>query len=211
MTLANNSLKLRLEYLVIIILVIIILIMRNCDGVGIDNSPVIVTTYDTIWKTKHDTVVKTLKEVDIRYITPEGPQYTSGENIDTCKARFAYLLKEHSARRIYKDTIKLDSLGTITVIDTVWLNKLKDRTYINDYRIPLVTKTVTIIKAQQPKRQLYIGGNLFGDKTSLQSFTPGLLYKDRKDRIFQANIGVNFDGTLIFGAGTYWKINLNKK
>ena len=42
-------------------------------------------------------------------------------------------------------------------------------------------------------------------------FTPGLLYKDRKDRIFQANVGVNFDGTLTFGVGTYWKINLNKK
>jgi hypothetical protein len=58
---------------------------------------------------------------------------------------------------------------------------------------------------------LYIGGNLFGDRRTLQSFTPGVLYKDRKDRVYQANVGVNFDGTLIFGLGTYWKINLNKK
>ena len=149
--------------------------------------------------------------VKIEYIKPEGPEYTPGENIDTCRARFNYLLKQHTARRTYKDTIKLDSLGTITVIDTVWLNKLGKRTYIKDYKIPLVTKTTTIIKQQDPKRQLYIGGNLFGDRRSLQVFTPGLIYKDRKDRVYQANVGVNFDGTLTFGVGTYWKINLNKK
>jgi hypothetical protein len=203
--------KFDFKYIVIIVLVAIIILMRSCESTFFPKEPIVTTTYDTIWKTKHDTLVKTVKEVDIRYVTPEGPQYTPGENIDTCRARFTYLLKQHSARRVYKDTIKLDSLGTITVIDTIWLNKLKDRTYISDYKIPLVTKTITIIKQPDPKRQLYIGGNLFGDKTQLQLFTPGLLYKDRKDRIYQANVGVNFDGTLTYGVGAYWKINLNKK
>jgi hypothetical protein len=40
--------------------------------------------------------------------------------------------------------------------------------------------------------------------------TPGLLYKDRKDRVYQLNVGVNFDGTLTYGLGAYWKINLKK-
>jgi hypothetical protein len=120
-------------------------------------------------------------------------------------------MKEYNRRTTYKDTIALDSLGTITVIDTVFQNSLKERTIFKNYKIPLVTKTTTIIKQQDPKRQLYIGGNLFGDRRTLQSFTPGVLYKDRKDRVYQANVGVNFDGTLIFGVGTYWKINLNKK
>ncbi len=202
--------KFDLKYIVIGVLVIIIFLQKGCSGKTI-SEPVVITKYDTIWKKTHDTVTKEVKVVKIKYVKPEGPQYTPGENIDTCRARFNYLLKQHIARRTYKDTIALDSLGTITVIDTVWLNKLGKRTYIKDYKIPLVTKTTTIIKQQDPKRQLYIGGNLFGDKTTLQSFTPGVLYKDRKDRIYQANVGVNFDGTLIFGLGTYWKINLNKK
>jgi len=202
--------KFDLKYIVIGVLVIIILLQRGCSGKTI-SEPVVITKYDTIWKKTHDTITKEVKVVKIEYVKPEGPQYTPGEHIDTCRARFNYLLKQHTARRTYKDTIKLDSLGTITVIDTVWLNKLGKRTYIKDYKIPLVTKTTTIIKQQDPKRQLYIGGNLFGDKTTLQSFAPGLIYKDRKDRVYQANVGVNFDGTLIFGVGTYWKINLNKK
>jgi len=202
--------KFDLKYIVIAVLVIIILLQRGCDGKTI-SEPTVITKYDTIWKKTHDTITKEVKVVKIQYVKPEGPEYTPGEHIDTCRARFNYLLKQHIARRTYTDTIKLDSLGTITIIDTVWLNKLKTRTYINNYKIPLVTKTITIIKQEDPKRQLYIGGNLFGDKTTLQSFTPGVLYKDRKDRVYQANVGVNFDGSLIFGVGAYWKINLNKK
>jgi hypothetical protein len=110
----------------------------------------------------------------------------------------------------YRDTIKLDSIGDIKIIDTVFQNRLGKRTIFKDYKIPLVTKTITIIEAQQPNRQLYIGGNLFGDRRSLQMITPGLLYKDRKDRVYQLNVGVNFDGTLTYGLGTYWKINLKK-
>jgi len=146
----------------------------------------------------------------VEYIKPEGPEYTPGEHIDTCTARFNYLLKQHSAIRTYKDTIALDSLGTITVIDTVWLNKLKERTYIKNYKIPLVTKTTTIIKQPDPKRQFFIGGNLFGDTNKLQSISPGVIYKDKKDRVYQANIGVNFDGQIIYGVGTYWKLNFKK-
>ncbi len=206
-----NNFKKHSTLIIVGILLLIILLQRSCTGDVVVQEPTTVVKIDTVWKIKHDTVIKKIRVTDIKYVKPDGPEYTSGEHIDTCRARFNYLLKQHSARRVYKDTIKLDSLGTITVIDTVWLNKLKNRSYINNYKIPLVTKTITIIKQADPKRQLYIGGNLFGDKTTLQSITPGLIYKDRKDRVYQANVGVNFDGTLTFGVGTYWKINLNKK
>jgi hypothetical protein len=185
--------------------------MRACDTtVDIPNEPIVLTKYDTIWKHTHDTIIKKVKVVKVEYIKPEGPEYTPGEHIDTCAARFNYLLKQHSAIRTYKDTIALDSLGTITVIDTVWLNKLKKRTYIKNYKIPSVTKTTTIIKQQDPKRQLYFGGNLFGDNRNLQSISPGIIYKDKKDRIFQANVGLSFNGQVIYGIGTYWKIKFKK-
>jgi hypothetical protein len=201
--------KLDFKYIIIIVLVVIIILMRSCDDSTIIPQSTVITKYDTLWKKTHDTIIKKVKVVDVKYVPIK--ELTPSNNIDTCKARFNSLLKEHSKQTTYKDTIKLDSLGIITVIDTVWRNALKERTYIRDYKIPLVTKTITIIKQPDPKRQLYIGGNLFGDRRTLQSFTPGILYKDRKDRIFQANVGVNFDGTLIYGIGTYWKINLNKK
>jgi hypothetical protein len=192
--------KFDLKYIVIITLVIIIILMRSCESTIVPKEPVVITKYDTIWKETHDTIVKKVFIDKITYVPYEKIIFA---NVEDC-------MKEYNRRTTYKDTIALDSLGTITVIDTVFQNSLKERTIFKNYKIPLVTKTITIIKQPDPKRQLYIGGNLFGDKTTLQSFTPGLLYKDRKDRVYQANIGVNFDGTLTFGIGTYWKINLKK-
>ena len=189
------------KYIVIIILAIIIILMRSCESTIVPKEPVVITKYDTIWKKTIDTIIKKVTVDKIQYVPFEKIIFA---NVEEC-------MKEYNRRTTYKDTIALDSLGTITVIDTVFQNSLKERTYIKNYKIPLVTKTTTIIKQADPKRQLYIGGNLFGDRRTLQSFTPGVLYKDRKDRVYQANVGVNFDGTLIFGVGTYWKINLNKK
>ncbi len=192
------------------ILILIILLQRSCGGTTIvDNKPTVTVKTDTIWKTKHDTVTNTVKEIKIIHGTvPADPQFHSSNDIDTCKARFNNLLTEYLTTRVYADTLKLDSLGTIIINDTVFMNKLGKRTKIYDYKIPLVTKTVTITKQADPKRQLYIGGNLFGDKTKLQLLTPGILYKTKKDHIYQINVGINFDGTITYGAGIYYKIKL---
>lgn len=206
-----NNFKKYITIIVIGILLLIILLQRSCcTGNTVVQKPISVIKLDTLWKITHDTIIKRIKVTTIKYIKPTGPKYIPGENIDTCNARFNFLLKEHTALSVYSDTLKLDSIGKITIIDTVWLNKLKQRTYIKDYKIPFVTKTVTIIKEQDPKRQLYIGGNLFGDKGTLQLLTPGILYKTRKDQIYQLNAGINFDGTITYGLGMYWKIKLKK-
>jgi len=186
----------RVPYIVIIALVVIIILMRSCNN--IDSKETTYVKTDTIWKETKDTITKNVKVFSVKYIPVKE---TIFKNIDTCN-------KEYNKQTIYRDTIKLDSIGDIKIIDTVFQNRLGKRTIFKDYKIPLVTKTITIIKAQQPNRQLYIGGNLFGDRRTLQMITPGLLYKDKKDRIYQLNVGVNFDGTFTYGVGTYFKIKI---
>lgn len=206
-----QKIKPHITTILIGILILIILLQRSCTGTKIiDNKPEITVKIDTVYKHITDTLVKNIPVKTFVYLKPDGPQYTSSENIDTCRARFDYLLKQHATRRIYQDTLKLDSLGTITVIDTIWLNKLHKRTYLQNIKIPLVTKTITIIKEKEPVRQLYVGGNLFGDKTSLQLITPGILYKTKKDHIYQVNAGINFNGAITYGVGAYWKISFKK-
>lgn len=193
--------------IIIVVLLLIILLQRSCKGKDVIDEPTSVTQIDTIWKIKTDTIIKTVKEISVIHMpVPSDPQYHPTNDIDTCKARFNRLLTDMLTKRVYADTLKLDSLGTITIIDTVFMNKLGKRTKIYDYKIPFITKTVT--KQADPKRQLYIGGNLFGDKTKLQLLTPGILYKTKKDHIYQINIGINFDGTITYGAGIYYKIKL---
>jgi hypothetical protein len=186
----------KIPYIVIVALVVVIILMRSCCNVDSKETTYVKT--DTIYKVTKDTVIKNVKVVSVRYVPVKETIFKS---IDTCN-------KEYNRQTVYRDTIKLDSIGGITIIDTVFQNRLGKRTIFKDYKIPLVTKTSTIIKAQQPNRQLYIGGNLFGDRRSLQMITPGLLYKDRKDRIYIANVGINFDGSITYGVGAYFKIKL---
>jgi hypothetical protein len=198
------SVQNKIPYYLIASLVAIIILQRSCNNIDVDDNKITVKT-DTVWKVTKDTVFKTVNAVKTEYISIDKEEYKPGESIDTCKTRFNNLLKEHLVRTVYSDTLKLDSLGTIVIQDTVWLNKLYGkREYIKDYKIPFVTKTIT--KKEDPRRQMYIGGNAFIGGSGL--LTPGLIYKDRKDRVYQANVGVGFDGSINYGFGMYWKINL---
>jgi hypothetical protein len=199
------SVQNKIPYYLIASLVAIIILQRSCNNnIGINDNKITVKT-DTVWKVTKDTVFKTVNAVKTEYISIDKEEYKPGESIDTCKTRFNSLLKEHLVRTVYSDTLNLDSLGTVVIRDTVWLNKLYGkREYIKDYKIPFVTKTIT--KKEDPRRQMYIGGNTFIGGSGL--LTPGLIYKDRKDRVYQANIGLGIDGSINYGFGMYWKINL---
>ena len=206
-----QQIKSYFNLIVIGILVLIIVLQRSCNGETIiDHKPEVVIQIDTVYKHITDTIIKKVPVKSFVYIKPKGPQYTQSSDIDTCNARFSFLLKQHIARRVYQDTLKIDSIGTVTVIDTVWLNKLGKRIFTTNIKIPTVTKTITITKEKDPVRQFYVGCNLFGNKNALQLLTPGILYKTRKDQIYQANAGINFDGTITYGIGAYWKISFKK-
>jgi len=197
--------------IIIIILAVIIFLQRSCEGNSILHPTTVTTKIDTIWKFKHDTIIKNVQIAKIIHVpVPADPKFHPSENIDTCKARFNKLLTDYLTKRVYKDTLKLDSLGTIIINDTVFMNTLGKRTKIYDYKIPVVTKTVTITKQEEPKRQLYIGGNLFTDATRSTIIVPSLIYKDRKDRIYQINIGFDNQGSMYYGGGLFWKIKLHK-
>lgn len=197
--------KTNTTYYLIFLLVLIIILQRSCGNFN-ENSLIKETVKtDTVWIKTNDTVFKTVNVISKEYTPIKEIKYLPSNDIDTCKSRFDNLLKEHLIRSVYVDTLQLDSLGSIVIKDTVWLNKLYGkRQYIKDYKIPFVTKTIT--KKEEPRRQMYIGGNSFIGVSGL--IMPGLIYKDKKDRLYQANLSVGFDGSINYGFGMYWKINL---
>jgi len=197
--------KFNITYIVMAVLFCIIILHRSCSFKNTEPGVEIKT--DTVYKTIQDTVIQKVKVKDIVYVYPEGEEYKPGNNIDTCTIRFNKLLKEFSAKRTYVDTIKIDTIGSITVYDTVWKNELLgDRKYVVDYKIPYVTKTIT--KNEETRRQLYVGLNAFANRNDITTFSPGFIYKTKKDHIYQASLGVSFNGTITYGFGTYWKIKI---
>lgn len=213
----KETIKKYFTYGIIIILILLLFFIPRGIKDIISGKNEITTTVrtDTVWGEVHDTINKEVKVVSYKYVKIPGEQYTSGDNLDTCAKRLDKLVKAYGIQTIYLDTIKLDTLGikgTLTVRDLIWKNKFEGkRQYISNLKVPTIEKTTTITKTADPVRQFYFGGNLYGDKERIQLVTPGILYKDKKDRIYQANLGVNFDGQITYGLGAYYKISFKKK
>lgn len=192
-------------YILIGVLFCIIIMQRSCNK-SIPASSIQTVRIDTIFKIKHDTIIKPVKLIKEKLVYPKNIVQPSN-NIDTCKAKFTTLSNDFYTKRTYKDTINLKELGNIIVVDTVWMNKLHGkRKYIENYKIPTIIKTIT--KPLPAKNQLYIGGELMLSTNSLGTFVPSIIYKNKKDQIYKFSVGVGIDGQISYGVGTFWKIKL---
>lgn len=194
-----------LLYIVIGVLILIVLLQR-CGGGEPQVAPA--PKIDTVIKyiKIHDTIKgkpKYIKgETDTSWITLI--QYVPDTNYPKLLQQYKALGGYHFTRNTYKTKFPI-KYGVATVTDTVFGNELISSNLELDVVFP--EKTVTITKQAPPVKQLYIGTFLTGDKKDfINSINVGLLYKDRKDKIFGLSLGYNNVGTIQYGASSYWKI-----
>jgi hypothetical protein len=171
-------------------------IKHEIDTVDVIKTKVVTKKGDDIY---HETIVE--KEVFIP------------ANVDT-----AALLKDYYSKVLYKDVLVLpDSLGTVSVIDTISQNKILGRTF--DAKVKERTIKETTIVKELPKNQVYFGFDGGFNKADVVSHIgTGVMLKTKKDKIYQLGVGVanrtidGTNGTLspYIGAGVYWKIKLKK-
>ena len=129
------------------------------------------------------------------------------------------LLHDYLAKYIYKDTLHLpDSLGEVSLIDTISKNKILGRTF--NAKVKQREIKETLIVKELPKTQVYYGfmGG-FNKVDVVSNIGTGVLIKTKKDKIYQLGIGVankvgtdGTNGTLspFIGGGVYWKIKFKK-
>lgn len=195
------------KILVIVIAALLFIVAAQHKGC---NTPEIkadtVTLHDTTWLTHDSLIVKKLKVKEIIHDTLP-PEYIADTNYPKLKAQYDALVIAHLAKKVYADTVKLDTLGYVTVADTVHKNELQNRSYKYNYKIPTVTVTTIITKQAPPKGALFIGGGFTNTKQlELQTIQGGVLYKTKKDKIFGLHIGLNNNSQVIYGVSSYWKI-----
>jgi hypothetical protein len=129
------------------------------------------------------------------------------------------LLHDYLAKYIYKDTLHLpDSLGEVSLIDTISKNKILGRTF--NAKVKQREIKETLIVKELPKTQVYYGFTGGFNKVDVVSnIGAGVLIKTKKDKIFQLGLGVSnkvgTDGTSgvlspFIGGGVYWKIKFKK-
>ena len=171
-------------------------IKHEIDTVDIVKTKIVTKKGEDIY---HETIVE--KEVIIPAI------------IDTLA-----LLKDYYSKVLYKDTLVLpDSLGTVSVIDTISQNKILGRTFNASVKQRTIKET-TIVK-ELPKTKIFYGlEGGFNKADFVSSVGAGILINTKKDKIYQLGLGVNnqtIDGingsfSPYIRGGVYWKIKVKK-
>ena len=186
--------------LIILVLIVVILLLRQCSGDGGEitpSEPTIVTKVET----KYDTITIDKKVYVPKWKTKIVTQVDSilvNTQIDTLE-----VLKDYYAKNVFVDKIELDSLGFVTITDTIWKNTLFNRLVESEIIIP--TTTVTQTEYINP-REFYIGFGLNGTTKQFNYVGGSILYRTRKKQAFGLGIGLNDQFQPIISTQFLWKL-----
>ena len=191
--------------IVIVVVLIFIVTAQNSAYLKADLKADTVTLHDTTWQVHDSLIIKKLKIKEVIHDTLP-PEYIADTNYPKLKAQYEALVAAYLVKNIYADTVKLDTLGYVSVADTVYKNEIHNRSYRYSYKIPTVTVTNTITKYAPAKGALFMGGGIAGNKNGVELLQGGFLYKSKKDKVFGLNLGINGNSQIVYGLQSYWKI-----
>jgi hypothetical protein len=164
---------------------------------------------DTQWSVHDTTIYKTLKGKVLHDTISTPPQYIADTNYPKLLAQYNDLLKKYMALVEFKDTIRLDTLGYVAIVDTVNQNSIKGRSIRSNYKIPTITNTITINHYEKPKAKLFFGGGIdLSPSLAPVGAHAGLLLNTKKDHLIGLQVGTGANGGTNFGINSYWKLKL---
>lgn len=208
--LLSNLRKIRISEILILVLLIVILLQR-CEGGVKDTMIESKIIRDTTWVIK-DSIINTKPQIfkTETYTIPVdrwNTEYLPDTNYDRLIKQYEDLVRELLAKNITSDSIKIDSIGHVYIIDTVSKNMITGRSTHYNLKYPIITNTVIV--PEKKKIQLHVGGGIQGQKTGIiNQINANLLLKTKKDHIYGGSFGVNLLGEFQFGVQSYWKIKL---
>ena len=202
--------KISISEILIIVLLIVILLQRCGRNPENPTGPQI--TRDTVWVHTDSTITK--QPQCIKTITVPIEQWNTEYLPDT--SSMAILIKQYTelankflAINIHQDSIRIDTIGTVRITDTVTNNLIKSRKTTYSFKIPIITNTITI--PEPKKTQWFAGGFIQGEQGILiDEIGAGLLIKNKKDQIFGGYVGLSTSGAIQIGLSSYWKIKIKK-
>ena len=207
---SNVRNKNNIIYILIIALLIVILYetckRQNVSG-GLVKSDTITYVHYVYYKDTTRTfptliqrIRDTLLESSIEYYPQEG--------YSELLEQFQSLKQDLLSRNIYRDSIYLDSLGWVKIIDTVQKNTLTGREFVKNIKIPEKT-TFVINDVVVNKRELYAGPSLRLLSPTSFGVSGGILYKDLKNRMYGGNVFWD-GGRFTYGVSYYTLLKKNK-
>jgi hypothetical protein len=204
-----------------IALLIVIVVFQQCGGNKKTTGEIVKVDGKKYELIKHE--IDTVEVVKTKVVTKKGEDIyhetiVEKEVIIPTIVDTAALLKDFFAKNIYKDTLNLpDSLGIVSLIDTITQNKIFGRTFNASVKQRTIKET-TIVK-ELPKTKVFYGLEGGFNKADVVSHLGlGVLINTKQDKIFHLGIGAanrTTDGTSgalspYIGGGVYWKIKFKK-
>ena len=202
-----------------IALLIVIVVFQQCGGNKKTTGEIVKVDGKKYELIKHE--IDTVEVVKTKVVTKKGEdiyhETIKEVSIPTIVDTQA-LLHDYFAKNIYKDTLQLpDSLGIVSLIDTITQNKILGRTF--NASVKQRTIKETMIVKELPKTKVFYGFEGGFNKADVVSHLGfGVLINTKKDKIFHLGIGAAnrvTDGTNgalapYIGGGVYWKLKFKK-
>ena len=192
----------KILYTVIIALFAIILLQRCFRS----ETPAPLVKVDTVYQQvivketvqgKPITRIKT--QLDTQWL--ESINYVADSNYPKLLEEYKSLADKLAMKSVYQTTFNV-KYGKAKVTDTIGRNMLINSSLELELNIP----EKIVIKPAPAVKQLYVGVGILGAQSrGVTGGFVGGLYKDKKDRVFGANIGI-YDDKLYYGVSNYWKI-----
>lgn len=201
--------KFKIDFLnLVIAILVIILLLKQCNLTPVEPvKPIIVR--DTVWIHKDSTVYSKPQVVKTIPVPIEqwNTEYLPDTNYAKLVKQYQEVVSQFLAKNETKDSLKIDSIGYVHVTDTVSKNVVTGRSYKYSLKYPIITNTITL--PEKKKNQFYYGGGLQGGNiNAIDQINTGLLFKNKRDQIYNITVGLNSQGRIIYGVNAYWKISL---
>lgn len=199
----NNFLNL------IVLILVVVILLQKCGNNAPSEKPAI--TRDTVWVHKDSVVYskpQIIKTIPVNIYTDTTLiKYLPDSNYTDLLKQYQSVVYELLNKNVYLDSLKIDSLGYVKVLDTLSKNLIIGRSYKYDLKYPIVKETITL--PAKKVNQVYVGGGLFGTRlTPIQTIHLGLLFKSKKDGVVIPSVGVDKNLEIQYGIQSYWKIKL---
>ena len=203
-----------------IVALIAVVVFQQCGGNKKTTGEIVKVDGKKYELIKHE--IDTFEIVKTKVVTKKGEDIyheTIKEVIIPTIVDTQALLQNYFAKNIYKDTLQLpDSLGIVSLIDTITQNKILGRTFNASVKQRVIKET-TIVK-ELPKTKFFYGLEGGFNKADLISHLGmGFLINTKSDKMYHLGVGVanrtGADATTgklspYVGGGVYWKIRLKK-
>jgi hypothetical protein len=162
------------------------------------------TLYDTIYV--RDTVIGKPDWVYHHYDTTvwvNTPEHVPSKVYEELLEQYIALGSKLYSTNGYRTKFPIDSFGYVTVFDTVYSNQLISSVLVSDLLIPEKTIYVEKVVYRPKEQEMYLGLGLMSNTVqTISGVNVGMLYKDRKDRIYGGTMGY-FAGQPILGLSFY--------